>query len=108
MIRNKRALVSGCTSGIGLEIARGLAKNDFDLILLGRNEARLELLKLELLALATKNISIDYFVCDFELLEQVSAVSKLISAAYRELDVVINNAGVWENKFRKDSNNLEM
>lgn len=107
-MRNKRALVSGCTSGIGLELVRGLARNNVDLILLGRDETKLVALTAELLELSTKPIGIDYFICDFENLSQVAAVSKLIEKAYRDLDIVVNNAGIWENKYRKESNGLEL
>lgn len=107
MIRNKRALITGCTSGIGHEIARGLAKQNFDLILLGRSEAKLKKLDEELTGLASTTIDVEYFVCDFEDLDQVSAVSKMISKAYREIDILINNAGVWDLKYRKNENGFE-
>lgn len=108
MLRNKRALITGSTSGIGHEVARGLARQNFDLILLGRDEAKLQPMIAELTALATKKITVDYFVCDFEKLSHVSAISKLIGDAYRELDVLVNNAGMWETKYRKDEHNWEM
>jgi len=108
MARNKRALITGCTSGIGQEVARSLAAKNFDLILIGRDEARLRVLQSQVVALSSNPIKVDYFVCDFESLEQVSKVSKLIGKAYRDLDVLVNNAGIWESKHRKDSHGLEM
>ncbi|MCC7304360.1 SDR family NAD(P)-dependent oxidoreductase [bacterium] len=107
MIRNKRALITGCTSGIGHEIARGLAKQGFDLILLGRSETKLQKLDIELTNLSRKKIDVEYFICDFEDLDQVASVSKLISNAYREIDVLINNAGIWDLKYKKTENGWE-
>lgn len=108
MARNKRALITGCTSGIGQEVARSLATKNFDLILIGRDEARLRVLQSQVVALSSTQIQVDYFVCDFENLEQVAKVSKLIGKAYRDLDVLINNAGIWESKHRKDGHGWEM
>jgi|GEM_PF-3572711 len=108
MARNKRALITGCTSGIGQEVARSLAAKNFDLILIGRDEARLRVLQSQVLALSTNPIKVDYFVCDFENLEQVSKISKLIGKAYRDLDVLVNNVGIWDSKHRKDSHGWEM
>ncbi len=108
MLRNKRVLITGCTAGIGHEVAKGFAKQNYDLILIGRNEVKLQSLSAELRSLADKQIKIDYFVCDFEKLSQVAQVSKLITSAYREIDVLVNNAGVWEQKRREDDHGWEM
>lgn len=108
MARNKRILITGCTSGIGLEVARGLVAQPFDFILIGRDETKLKSLQTELLKKSKFNPTIDYFVCDFEKLSQVSAISKLIGNTYRDLDVVINNAGIWEVTRRNDSHGWEM
>lgn len=108
MARNKRILITGCTSGIGLEVARGLVAQPFDFILIGRDEAKLKTLQEELLKKSKFNPMIDYFVCDFEKLSQVSAISKLIGNTYRDLDIVLNNAGIWEVTRRNDSHGWEM
>lgn len=41
MPRQKRAIITGVTSGIGLEVSKSLAKLGYDLVLVGRNEAKL-------------------------------------------------------------------
>ena len=45
---NKTALVTGASSGIGLEFAREFAKNTIDVVLVARNEARLNEIAKEL------------------------------------------------------------
>jgi len=108
MARNRRILITGCTAGIGYEATLELAKLPFDFILIGRDEAKLLRLKEKVLATSPAKPTVDYFVCDFESLDQVSKVSKMIGNAYRDLDIVINNAGIWEITHRKDSHGWEM
>ena len=43
-----KALITGASSGIGRDMARILAQKGFDLVLVGRNTERLNLLKAEL------------------------------------------------------------
>ncbi len=95
----KIVLLTGCTSGIGLETARALAHQGYSQILLGRREEALRDLQKELLAINSK-LRIEYFVCDFEKLNQVVAIAKLINKAYPKIDILINNAGIWESKQR--------
>lgn len=108
MPRQKRAIITGVTSGIGLEVSKSLAKLGYDLVLVGRNEAKLREIAAELEALSPNKATIDYFLCDFEQLDQMAAVSKLIGKAYREIDVVINNVGIWETKQRLNENGFDM
>ena len=85
--KNKRALVTGATGGIGEQMARLLAIKAYDLILVARNEHKLEKISSEISA--TTRIACDYFVCD---LSKEAEIEKLISA-HPETDVLINNAG---------------
>ena len=81
---NRIVLITGATSGIGEATARLLAKNNFDLILCGRREDRLEKLAKELSA-STKVSTLSFDVRDRD------AVSKALKGI--KVDVLINNAG---------------
>ena len=53
---NRRVLVGGATDGIGWSSAKLFAANGADLVLLGRNEKKLEKRALELSAITTNEI----------------------------------------------------
>ena len=52
------ALVTGASGGIGLELARILAENQFDLVLLARSRDKLQALAGELKAAHGSNVTI--------------------------------------------------
>jgi NADP-dependent 3-hydroxy acid dehydrogenase YdfG len=82
-------LITGATAGIGEATARLLAKNDFKLILCGRRQDRLNALQSELAKFT------DVTTLSFEIRNQhevQSAISSL-SASWKNVDVLINNAG---------------
>jgi 3-hydroxy acid dehydrogenase/malonic semialdehyde reductase len=83
------AFITGATSGIGEATARLLAKHDFNLILCGRRQERLDELEKEIVAL-THVTTLSFDVRDHE---QVSNAISNLSPAWRAIDVLINNAG---------------
>ncbi|MFN7100314.1 MAG: SDR family NAD(P)-dependent oxidoreductase [Flavobacterium sp.] len=86
---NKTALITGATSGIGKATAQLLAKNNFNVILCGRREDRLEELAQEL-----SNITQVHTLCfDVRDKEAVSNQIGSLPAAFSTIDVLINNAG---------------
>ena len=61
-MNNSYALVTGATSGIGLEISKYLAKKGFNLILVARTRDKLDIISKEL---AQKfNVKCNYFSSD--------------------------------------------
>ncbi len=89
MTKNRIALITGATSGIGEATARLLAKNNFSLILCGRREDKLQSLKHELTALT----SVITLCFDVRSKEDVKKQLNSIIEEWREIDVLINNAG---------------
>jgi NAD(P)-dependent dehydrogenase (short-subunit alcohol dehydrogenase family) len=87
------ALVTGGSSGIGLETARGLTAH-FDVVgIVGRDPKRL--------AAAAEGLGsadgarIETFQADFASLAEVRRVAADIKARFDSLSVLVNNAGVW-------------
>lgn len=85
------ALITGANRGIGLAIARALAREGCNLIITGRDEralakARTELEKLNVQVLAQS--------CDVRSPDSVDYLFVLVRGLHRPLDILINNAGI--------------
>jgi 3-hydroxy acid dehydrogenase / malonic semialdehyde reductase len=89
MSHKRIALITGATSGIGEATARVLAANQFKLILSGRRKDRLQKLADELKD-QTEVITLSFEVRNQK---EVAASIDSLSSAWREIDVLINNAG---------------
>lgn len=88
-MQNRIAFVTGATSGIGEATARLLADHNFDLILCGRRQDRLEKLARELSAI-TRVTSLSFDIRNYD---EVTRSITSLPAAWREIDVLVNNAG---------------
>lgn len=90
-IKNKLALITGATSGIGKACAIELAKKNVNLILTGRRKEKLKEIKKELLA--KYDIKINIFALDVTNQEDVE--KKLSHSLIKQnIDILINNAGL--------------
>ena len=86
------ALVTGGSSGIGLETARGLTAH-FDVVgIVGRDPERLAQSAEDL---RSGGARIETFQADFASLAEVHRLADDIKARFASLNVLVNNAGVW-------------
>ena len=90
----KSILITGSTDGIGLEAAKVLYSQGHHVLLHGRNPAKLEAIEKTLSELSADG-RITSYLADLSRLSQVNALSQAISENHEQLDVVINNAGVF-------------
>lgn len=91
----KHALVTGATSGIGYELAKLLAKDNYSLVLVARNKENLEETARELQELSQ---NIHMHIIDIDLFEP-GAAQKVYNRTQElgvRIDVLINNAGQGE------------
>ena len=92
-MNGKYVLITGATSGIGKETAKGLALMDANLILVARNEEKAKKTVTELKKI-NSSIEIDYFLADLSSMEQTRTFAENVKKKYQKLDVLINNAGL--------------
>jgi len=94
----KVCVVTGTTSGIGLEAAKLFVKNGANLVMICRNQEKGAVVK-ELLSKEYGRTP-DLFIADFQKLAEVKKAALAIRKKYSEIHVLINNVGVF-NKRRK-------
>lgn len=88
---NKTVLITGASSGIGLEFATLFAKDGCHLVLNARNESRLQEIANEL---TTKyGVKVTVAVKDLSIPESADELISELASAGIEVDVLINNAG---------------
>jgi len=85
------ALITGASSGIGLELARIAASNNMNLILLARNSEKLMQLRTELEE--RYPIKVLAVGCDLTKSDTVEKIASLLNGRGIIPDVLINNAG---------------
>lgn len=88
----KIVLISGATSGFGKATAELFAKNNYNLILTGRREDRLQKITKDL----SEQYSVEVLPLCFDIRDQ-KAVEKAISSlaeSWKNIDVLVNNAGL--------------
>lgn len=90
-MKQKIALITGATSGIGQACARRFAQNGYAVIITGRNEQKLSNLKNELKEAGTMVLSLIFDVRESDKAE--AAISSL-PEEWKAIDVLVNNAGL--------------
>jgi short-subunit dehydrogenase len=97
----KTVLITGASSGIGLELAKIFADNHFNLILVARNLSKLQ--ELEKICKTAKN-QIHVFSCDLSKPNSATEVFNFCSSNNLQVDYLINNAGFGDYGFFHESN----
>ena len=89
----KKILLTGATDGIGLETEKILVSQGHQVLLHGRNAAKLAEVEKTLSGMGTTG-QVESYVADLSKLEEVEALAKAVADKHAQLDVLINNAGV--------------
>lgn len=94
---HKTVLITGATGGIGFATARDLAGRGYTVILHGRNREKVEAAAASIRA-QKANAQLKTVVADLGELSQVRQLAEEVIALASRLNVLINNAGVWNSK----------
>jgi len=98
MIEGKTCLITGSTSGIGKEIAIGLAKMKANIVLVGRNKSKCHETLEEVCrsaSISTNRNRVSYLLADLSSQESIHQLAMKFLETYKNLDILINNAGVF-------------
>jgi len=90
-LRGKTALVTGASRGIGIHIAKALAKQGVNLVLVARNAESLEKVSSEL---NSSSVNVITIAADVGNIDQLSSLVDEADTLANGIDILINNAGI--------------
>lgn len=93
-LKGKVALITGGSSGIGLEIAKALAQEGVNIAITGRNFDKLES---AITTLDQYDIDTTAIVCDNKNAEDVKSCVAHVLETFERIDILVNNAGIMKN-----------
>jgi NAD(P)-dependent dehydrogenase (short-subunit alcohol dehydrogenase family) len=96
MLAGRLAVITGANRGIGLAIARALAREGCNLVITGRDERALAKARSELETLQPAALHLHVLAqsCDVRSPDSVDYLFALVRGLRRPLDILINNAGI--------------
>jgi len=92
----KTIVITGATSGVGLEALRKIAQSKTHIFLVARNSHKANIVKNELQHF--NPVRIDVIIADFSSLEEVRKAAHEIKAMTSRIDILINCAGLHSTK----------
>lgn len=96
-LKNKHAIVTGSTAGIGFAIAKGLAASGAHVVINGRTREKVDAAKKELIA-QVGDAEISGVAADLGTAQGVSEFVKQVP----QTDILVNNVGIFEPKAFED------
>ena len=106
MTKQKIAVLTGVTSGIGREVALGLVKLGYQLLIIARSEKRFELLKQDALAIDQLAI-LRFYQADLSLVESTTAALARIRKEATSIDLIYQSAGLIPGKIELTKEGVE-
>ena len=91
---HKTILITGSTDGIGLATAKTLVELGHRVLLHGRNKTKLIAVKKQLSELVSQS-NIEMYAADLSVIKEVNDLAIEVKKNHKQLDVLINNAGVY-------------
>lgn len=95
MLKNKNAIITGASRGLGATIAKEFIANGANVLLCARDENALEAVKHELQLVAVcPEQCISTCVVDISIPEQVDHLISRAKETFSSIDILVNNAGI--------------
>ena len=102
----RTVFITGAYSGLGHETARAMGAKGANLILSGRDGAKLEAAAKEIAQ--ETGASVETLVCDLASLDSIRAAGKESNARFDTIDLLINNAGVMACPLDRTADGFEL
>jgi NAD(P)-dependent dehydrogenase (short-subunit alcohol dehydrogenase family) len=106
-IHRPLCLVTGANTGIGVEIARGLARKGSNVVLACRDQAKGEDAR-NTIASEARNPDIELLIVDLASQQSIRSAAQEFSRKHDALDVLVNNAGTSAPKRRESPDGVEL
>lgn len=106
-LTDRVALVTGATSGLGLETAVALGGAGAHVVMAGRSPQRLAAAREQVAARAPRATT-EVVLVDLADLATVRAAAALIVTRHERLDLLVNNAGVMQTPLRTTADGIEL
>jgi retinol dehydrogenase-13 len=104
-LKGKWCVITGATSGVGWEAAKALAAHEASILMINRNQEKSE--KACEHIRSTYQVKCDYLIADFTNLEEVHKVAAYLNNSDRRIDILINNAGMYNTRKTYTKDHLE-
>ena len=104
--KDKTIIITGATSGLGKEATRVLAMKNATVIMAVRNTRKANTVANEIRN-EYPNAKIDIRSLDLGSLDSISSFAKGVLEDYKNLDILINNAGIMMCPYSKTKNGFE-
>jgi NAD(P)-dependent dehydrogenase (short-subunit alcohol dehydrogenase family) len=106
-VHRRLAVVTGATSGIGLETARGLAHAGCDVVLACRNAKKASATRAAIESEAP-GVAVETLPLDLASLASIRACASELARRHEAVDILVNNAGVFCDTRRRTLDGFEM
>ncbi len=100
-LKNKVAVITGGSVGIGLAVAKGFATEGAHVAITARNAERLEAARVEIASAGA--IRVMTVACDLATAEGVATVVAAVEREFGGADILLNNAGTGSNETIMDA-----
>lgn len=90
-LKGKVAVVTGASSGLGVQFAKALAQKGAKIALVARREEKLQKVKEEILKY---DVECAYYPTDITVVDQVKTMVENVVKDFGRIDILVNNAGI--------------